>query len=63
VKSLKEIAAEIDRSPKTVEKHVTSLKKKVGAGNDTALAAFALRAGLLPRSDRNDAEKLIPTIG
>ncbi len=49
-KTLKEIANEIQRSPKTVEKHLTSLKKKVGAGNETALAAFAMKAGLVPRS-------------
>lgn len=45
-KSIKETAAGMDVSPKTVEKHVTKLKKKVGSGSATALASLAIKLGL-----------------
>lgn len=43
----KEISALIDRSPKTVEKHVTSLKKKLDAHTDADLVRYALKIGLI----------------
>jgi len=49
-KSVKETAVGLDISPKTVEKHVTKLKKKIAAGNAMALTAFATKLGPFQRN-------------
>lgn len=49
-KSVKETAAGLDISPKTVEKHVTKLKKKIGAGNAMALTVFTTKLGPFHRN-------------
>jgi DNA-binding NarL/FixJ family response regulator len=49
-KSVKETAVGLDISPKTVEKHVTNLKKKIAAGNAMNLTAFPPRLGPFNRN-------------
>ncbi|SDL98752.1 DNA-binding response regulator, NarL/FixJ family, contains REC and HTH domains [Catalinimonas alkaloidigena] len=46
-KSNKEIAQELSRSVRTVEKHRLQLLRKTGARNGVGLALFALRQGLV----------------
>ena len=45
-KSVKETAAQIDVSPKTIEKHVTQLRKKLGSNGSATLSTLASRIKL-----------------
>ena len=49
-----EIAARLDLSVRTVERHITSCYRKIGARRRTEAMAFALMHGLSPRIDRSD---------
>ena len=46
-RSLKETASQLDRSIKTIEAHITRIKKKLGVGNRAELVRLALRAGFV----------------
>ncbi len=46
-KSVNEIAALLNLSPKTVGHHNTSVKQKLGTGNDAELTRLAIRLGII----------------
>ncbi len=46
-RSLKEAAGALNRSIKTVEAHITRIRKKLGVGNRVELVRLALKAGLV----------------